>query len=664
MSTNRVTHALLLLVAVLLAGGSLAPAAVADDSKLHATWGPPKPPPAEWEKGGQAAGVDKAGNWCVLGEAAGCDFTSADKPNSIAPCDANGMASDTCSKEDQQRFEQRALETWRKKADHNAENFPKLDAYVSKCVDKGKPFKFCWEQGLQKYPSPSTTPVDWFKEKVAELAADAFGKLASYIGRGVVWFLQNFAKEFAAMSTINLAQTGIGKVLSLTTALSAVIACFVLLLQFGKAAVSMQGAPLATGAVGLLKYGAILSVYITGTQTALYWSDQLSLSLITLSFDSGGADPAGVLEQRLGTLFAGLVGTGTTAAVGGALVTGSGVAANAVAFVVIVGVLAVIAICALWLEMLMRQAGIMILVATMPISLAGQLSDPTSSWWPRSRDALIALILTKPVITMCFALGFTTMTDAEGVRNVIVGLVIFLVAGFAWPTLAAYMTFTTNGGGKSLASGAIESIGSSLSSLHGAQRRSPSGPGAVGGGPDYSRALEGDGATSAPSTGGPAGSGGFWSNDSLTSRLKGSTGGSFGSKVAGPLALGLQLASAGKSVLEGSMANMAANAGLGPSERVGAHVVPPRGHSPMPSSAQGGGGTAGEERSGGPAPLDIPPPAPPSDPPPPAPSAPPSELSAPAPSSGPPPAAPERGPEGARPMPVPLPPPTIPRRPD
>ncbi|MFF0430360.1 hypothetical protein ACFYUJ_39110 [Streptomyces sp. NPDC004520] len=644
MSTKRMVRGLLLLVAVLLAGGTLAPSAVADDSKLHATWGPPKPPPPEWGKGGQAAGVDQAGNWCILGEADGCEFTNANKPNVIAPCDANGQASDTCSKEDQQAFEQRALEDWRKKADHNAKNFPDLDAYISKCVDKGKPFKFCWEQGLQKYPEPGSTPVDWFKEKVAELAADAFGKLASYIGRGVVWFLQTFAREFAAMSTINLAQTGIGKVLSITTALSAVTAIFVLMIQLGKAAVSMQGGPLATGAMGLLKYGAILSVYVTGTQTALYWSDQLSLSLITLSFNSGGADPAGVLEQRLGTMFAGLVGTGSTAAVGGALVTGSGVAANAVAFVVIVGVLAVIAICALWLEMLMRQAGIMILVATMPISLSGQLADPTSSWWPRSRDALIALILTKPVITMCFAIGFTTMTDAEGVRNVIVGLVIFLTAGFAWPVVATYMTFTTNGAGKSLASGAVESIGSSLSSLHGSQLRTPSGPGAAGGGAAYSRALEGDGATSAPSADGPAGGGGFWSNDSLTSRLKGSTGGSFGSKVAGPLALGLQLASAGKSVLEGGMANTAAHAGLGPSERTGAHVIPPRGHSPAAPPAQGDGGSKGTEQpSGEPPALTIPTPSP---------------------SSGPLPTVAERAPEGGPPLPAtPGAAPTLPRPP-
>lgn len=91
------------------------------------------------------------------------------------------------------------------------------------------------------------------------MASDALKEAASCIGKAVVWLLEEFAGVFAKASTIDLDDTGIGNVIALMTTLSAVIAVFLLLIQFGKVGLSQSGAPAATALTGLAKWAVISS---------------------------------------------------------------------------------------------------------------------------------------------------------------------------------------------------------------------------------------------------------------------------------------------------------------------------------------------------------------------------------------------------------------------
>ncbi|MFJ8754581.1 hypothetical protein ACIREO_35495 [Streptomyces sp. NPDC102441] len=564
--------ALLCCVAVGVAG---APAAVADHGGKHADYGPPKPPPAEWTKGGDVAGIDTQGHWCVM------DFGAADGdckpaesgelPGTIGECEgADGNAARNCGEADRQRFEELRLDKWRKAYDQKQGNFGELNKYVTACVEKGGTFEQCLRDGQHEYPPDAKNPVTWAAGKISELASDALQEAARYIGKAVVWLLEEFAKIFNTSSTIDLSKVGIGSATSIMTSLSLVIATFLLLLQFGKVAISQRGEPAATAITGLAKWGVISSVYVLATQTALSWSDAVSTWIINYTFDGGGsgeADATEAMQHQLGTLFGGLItGGGGAATVGTALITGETVAAAAVGVIIVVGIICILAIAALWLEVLLRQAGIMILVATMPVVLAGQLSDSTQEWWPKARNALIALILMKPMIVLCFAIGFGAMAEGQGVQNMFVGLVIFILACFAWPVLAKFMTFSTVGGGSAIASGLMSSVGSSAASASGGYRPEMGGAGAVGGGSAYTRALEQDtaqtsasGSNASPVSGGGAGGSG--------------AGRSFGSKVFGTVALPLQLLAAGKDTLESGMSSTAGHAGLDHGAAGGRHVV-------------------------------------------------------------------------------------------
>ncbi|RPK32398.1 hypothetical protein EES39_38590 [Streptomyces sp. ADI92-24] len=501
-------------------------------------------------------------------------------------------------------FEIRELNRWLKTADHNSPVYEKKKAYLTKCVkEKKETFQACKVKASNEYPEPIDGLPGWIKEKISKMAADAMEQAAKTLGSSVVWLLRQFADAFNSISTISLGKTGIGPIMGITTGISVLVATFLLLVQFSKLAVSQQGGPLVTAITGLAKWAAILSVYLFATQVALNWSDTASTALINYTFEGGGSgakDATGAMQEQLGTLFAGLVGTGGGAVAGSALITGSGVGPTAVGFVIVISILCILAIGALWVEMLIRQAGIMIIVTVMPLTLAGQMSDATSEWWPKARNALISLILMKPVIVLCFSIGFSSMTTGQGVRNVIVGLIIFIVAGFSWPVLAKFMTFTSNGAGTSTASGAISSVGSSVSSMFGGQQPSLSGPGTVGGGGGYTKALESDNSNS---SGG--GDKGFWSK-----AIMGSGSGSFASKVGGTVGAGLQVAAVGKDVLESGFANSAAHAGLDSGAQGGRHVViPPRrggeeaALAPQPSPAEPESSSAPETEPSAPAPT-------------------------------------------------------------
>lgn len=486
-----------LMVALLVCFGSglsAAPVAVAADKpKWHLDYGPDsgKHYPNDWS-GGSTVGVDNKGNYCLYDEiddASICRMPEAgEMPGTVDICEgADGTGARDCSKEDRHAFEKRRLEKWRKKYPNKADDpkYEKLNKFITDCVNKGGTFRECQREGGNKYLDENS-PYTWVKGKISAMASNALQEAARYIGKSVVWLLEEFAKVFNDSSTIDLSKTGIGKPKGLMTVLSLLIATFLLLLQFGKVAISQRGEPAATAVTGLAKWGIISSVYVIATQTALTWSDAVSTWIINYGFHSGGSgagDATRAMQQQLGTLFGGLItGGGGAATVGTALITGEGVAAAAVGVIIVVGIVCILAIAALWIEVLLRQAGIMILVATMPVVLAGQMSDATQEWWPKARNALIALILMKPMIVLCFAIGFGAMSEGDGVQNMFVGLVIFVLACFAWPVLAKFMTFSTVGGGSAIASGLMSSIGSSAASMSGGYRPEMGGAGAVGGG--------------------------------------------------------------------------------------------------------------------------------------------------------------------------------------
>lgn len=124
------------------------------------------------------------------------------------------------------------------------------------------------------------------------------------------------------------------------------------------------------------------------------------------------------------------------------------------------------------LEMLFRQAAILILVAAVPITAAGLLADATRSWYWRTVRWLIATIALKPALALTLVLGFGTFGGARGLKELLVGcgmliislfspIVLFRLLAFVDPATEPGAVFRDWAEGVGLTSRALVPVGSS-----------------------------------------------------------------------------------------------------------------------------------------------------------------------------------------------------------
>ncbi|MFC9223131.1 hypothetical protein ACFT8W_20800 [Streptomyces hygroscopicus] len=416
-------------------------------------------------------------------------------------------------------------------------------------------------EGARKADKAITHPVD-------TLASAAFDAVAGKFGDAAVKILNDLTEMFLRVSTIKLENTGILDVYSITWALSALVALLLVIWQLAKAGISGEGSSVATAVTGLAKWMVICAASLAVTQAALGASDEISNWIIDVY---GKGDGQAAFRERMNAAFAfgGLKNT---------------------ALILLMGILAALFSLILWFEMILRQVAIQVLVASLPIAAAGGIMQATREWIPKARNAVIALILVKPIIVLIFVIGFTTTGQAKTLRDVVVGIVTICTGAVAWPTLAKFFTFTSVGSGGGLASGLLSAAGGTAGSMFGYGGGVPSGPGAAGGGRNYTQALQGE-------------------NDSSVAQA--GVGGGRANRFAaagklGAAAMALQGAKAGKEVLEAGMEAMAAHADLGPGKDMGGQInIPP----PGGESGQGGDTQA-------PPPPPPPPPGPSGSPPP------------------------------------------------
>jgi hypothetical protein len=128
------------------------------------------------------------------------------------------------------------------------------------------------------------------------------------------------------------------------------------------------------------------------------------------------------------------------------------------------------------------KLAIAVLVATAPIGDSGLLSDRTSVWWQRQAMATFRLLLVPPSITLCFALGFGELKNADGVEKTIVALMTLAAAVLCWPALARFFAIDAGGqvsGGLGLLIGAASGLGSRFSGMGNTGAGNPLNPEAL-----------------------------------------------------------------------------------------------------------------------------------------------------------------------------------------
>jgi hypothetical protein len=137
----------------------------------------------------------------------------------------------------------------------------------------------------------------------------------------------------------------------------------------------------------------------------------------------------------------------------------------------LVGLLTAAGTLALWMELLMREAAVYVVVLMLPLVFAALVWPARRVWAIRTVELLIALILSKFAIVAVLALGGAAMSQSVGhsVTGFLAGIVLVVLAAFAPWALVRLMPLSE------LASGAAGSLRPEARALRGSALNAEAG---------------------------------------------------------------------------------------------------------------------------------------------------------------------------------------------
>lgn len=97
------------------------------------------------------------------------------------------------------------------------------------------------------------------------------------------------------------------------------------------------------------------------------------------------------------------------------------------------------------LQMLFRQAVIIVLIATVPITAAGLLASTTATWFWRSLRWMLAAILMKPALALVLVIGVSMLSGPTGIGGLLAGAGVLLISLFCPLALFRLLAFVERG---------------------------------------------------------------------------------------------------------------------------------------------------------------------------------------------------------------------------
>lgn len=385
---------------------------------------------------------------------------------------------------------------------------------------------------------------------VQSVTTGLFDGFTKYFSNAASGLLKAFADQFVSIPGLDFSGTGLSKVYGMSMGIAAVVAALLMMLQVARALWSRSGEPLAQAFAGLGKASLAFVLTLSVGATAQDASSELAAWIVNLSFHdpTTGKSDGQVFSEKLTR---------------GLLLSDPAETLNLGGLLLLVSLITIIVVIILWVEMIMANAALAVLVATSPIPASGQMSKLSEGWWPKTVRGAIQLMLLKPTIAMIFAIGFAVGGErSSGVTQAITGVCILAIAVIAWPALARFMSWTSSQASSSGGFGALLGFAAGRAS-------SAAGGGPIGTPPGLGAGGSGAGAVARASAG--AATGGVATALQATAAVARAT------KAAADAAVG-------------HMDQMAGHAGMGtPTVRIGGGA-----HYPAHRRANGGAAAAGD----------------------------------------------------------------------
>ncbi|RBM18115.1 hypothetical protein DI005_20190 [Prauserella sp. PE36] len=271
-------------------------------------------------------------------------------------------------------------------------------------------------------------------DAAAGVATTAFEKMAESAGawagdmlvRAMTWWVQT--------PTVNPDNPAVRIAQSWTLPLAGIVLVVSVIWQASMLALSRKKEPLLRIGTGLLRYLVVTALGLVALGGAIQAGDELATAMV------------GETAKNFGTHMQGMLSREVVQNPFGLLVVG-----------LLLGLLSLVQ----WILGFLRQAGILILAAMIPLAASGSLNESTKPWWPRLATAALALVAYKPMAAFIYMIGFTFVGEGRDLGTVMVGMMILFLSLFALPALMRFFSWAetrigggSGGGGGGLATGA------------------------------------------------------------------------------------------------------------------------------------------------------------------------------------------------------------------
>jgi hypothetical protein len=228
---------------------------------------------------------------------------------------------------------------------------------------------------------------------------------------------------------------------------TALVAVVGILWQAITMTITRKGEPLLVVLKGLFAIALWGAVGIVGTQLALRAGDAYAYWILQRAIFGDSANPTQALGEAIASMSAGESYT-------------------AVLVLILLQVPFFLATLVQIVLMVFREGTVVVLAGQLQLAAAGGLTRLTSGWLAKVTGWMLALIAYKPVAASIYAVAFALMGD--GVRNLIMGLAVMVMALIALPALLRLFNWSVGAIGSG-SSHTLGVLGTGLAAgLHGA----------------------------------------------------------------------------------------------------------------------------------------------------------------------------------------------------
>lgn len=253
---------------------------------------------------------------------------------------------------------------------------------------------------------------------VGSASSSVFDQMAGWWADAYKSMTDGFSKAFLQAGNISIGHLQSSGLWKLEVGVGATIALGGVIWAGARAAWTHSGEAVAVALVGLVKAVLATVMVFAVVTTLLAVADGLTEAIVKASAGDNAA-----FASKISKL-ADLGGAGTSGAL-----------------LFVFSILGLVVTLVLWLEMLIRAAGIVIVTVSTPIGAAGLVSSGTEGWWRKMVATELSLIFIKPIVALVLAVGFTAANDQSGIQGVLVGFMILAAAAIAWPMVARMFVF-------------------------------------------------------------------------------------------------------------------------------------------------------------------------------------------------------------------------------